>query len=138
MTETQTCPRRLNEPGPWEQKEDLDAWRDATDPVNPGPVCSFCGSLKPSRFLELVSEGWIVEPTMKSYKAYLGEVRYGEPGEPLPVVTRGRAKFYFQHLDEKQMQHFVDLYNTNVMQLGLPGFFETPPYFMQIGHPSPE
>lgn len=36
-----------------------------------GPSCSFCGSLHPDRFMELVREGWIVGPTDKGYKAYL-------------------------------------------------------------------
>ena len=33
--------------------------------------CSYCGSLHPDRFMELVREGWLVGPTDKSYKAYL-------------------------------------------------------------------
>lgn len=147
MTETQTCPRRLNEPGPWERKEDLDTW--GTRPpigmpvLDPEPVCSFCGSLHPERFLELAGEGWVVEPTTKSYKAYLAEVLQGEPilatpEGPMPAVANRRAKFYFQHLDEAQMRRFVDLYNTNVMRIGLPGYFEVLPFFMKIGQPSRE
>lgn len=35
--------------------------------------CSYCGSLHPDRFMELVRAGWIVGPTDKSYKAYLAK-----------------------------------------------------------------
>lgn len=66
------CPRRAETtrafPGP-------DTWRQ--EPRMAGasematPVCSYCGSLAPERFLELVQAGWLVEPTDKSYKAYL-------------------------------------------------------------------
>jgi hypothetical protein len=35
------------------------------------PTCSYCGSLEPGRFLDLIEAGWIVEPTDKNYKAYL-------------------------------------------------------------------
>jgi hypothetical protein len=68
-----TCPRRA------ETRHDdptspfvgsgtnLDTWRDGTT----GASCSYCGSLHPGKFMELVREGWIVGPTDKSYKAYL-------------------------------------------------------------------
>lgn len=70
----QTCPRRMQELGPWPRDAGPDTWatgrglggRDAS-----GPSCSFCGSLDPDRFMELVRDGWIVGPTDKSYKAYL-------------------------------------------------------------------
>jgi hypothetical protein len=80
----------------------------------------------------------VVEPTDKTYKAYLGQVIDGpemtsEPGTSLPPVNCGRAKFYYQHLDEGQMQHFVDLYNDNTMRLGLPGYFYRLPFFMAVG-----
>ncbi|MEU1552094.1 hypothetical protein ABZ517_05155 [Streptomyces scabiei] len=70
MADVQTCPRRTYEMGPWERGEGLDTW--STRPGNgAGPSCSFCGSLHPDRFMELVHAGWIVGPTDKSYKAYL-------------------------------------------------------------------
>lgn len=71
---TQTCPRRLSDWGPWERAEGLDTWHPGNalgggEPA--GEACSFCGSLRPDRFMELVREGWIVGPTDKNYKAYL-------------------------------------------------------------------
>jgi hypothetical protein len=72
--EAQTCPRRMYEAGPWERTEGLDSWTTGHGVVGQDEVglsCSFCGSLNPGRFMELVREGWIVSPTDKSYKAYL-------------------------------------------------------------------
>ncbi|MFI8535348.1 hypothetical protein ACIGMX_34525 [Streptomyces aquilus] len=72
--DTQTCPRRMHEAGPWEHAADLDAWTTGHGVAGQDSIglsCSFCGSLHPDRFLELVREGWIVGPTDKSYKAYL-------------------------------------------------------------------
>jgi hypothetical protein len=67
--EAQTCPRRMHEFGSWERAENLDSWTTRQSAV--GLSCSFCGSLNPDRFMELVRQGWIVGPTDKSYKAYL-------------------------------------------------------------------
>lgn len=60
--------------GPWERVEGLDRWEAGHGLIGQGqigPSCSFCGSLHPDRFMELVREGWIVGPTDKGYKAYL-------------------------------------------------------------------
>lgn len=71
MATKQTCPRRMS------GEEGLDEWRTGhagggiIGQENIGPSCSFCGSLHPDRFMELVQEGWVVGPTDKSYKAYL-------------------------------------------------------------------
>lgn len=141
MNEAQTCPRRMSEMGPWEREENLDAWlqddRDREEIVqpDPGPCCSFCGSLHPEEFLKLISEGWVVEPTDKTYKAYLtqaveGAKRVAAPGEPLPSARSGRAKFYYQHFSEEQMRRFVDLYNDGTMRLAHPGYFYQMPFFM--------
>ncbi|MDX5563740.1 hypothetical protein PYK79_10795 [Streptomyces sp. ID05-04B] len=72
--ETQTCPRRMHDFGPWGRSEGLDLWtagRGVAGQEEVGMSCSFCGSLNPDRFMELVREGWIVGPTDKNYKAYL-------------------------------------------------------------------
>lgn len=72
--EAQTCPRRIYEAGPWEHAEGLDSWTTGHGVVGQDEVglsCSFCGSLNPDRFMELIREGWIVGPTDKGYKAYL-------------------------------------------------------------------
>ena len=72
MTTAQTCPRRMLDMGPWERAENLDSWAvRGGDSI--GPSCSFCGSLHPDRFMELVRQGWVVGPTDKSYKAYLSQ-----------------------------------------------------------------
>lgn len=81
MTARQTCPRRMADLGPWQREEGLDEWRADRGVIGQGKVglsCSFCGSLHPDRFMELVREGWIVGPTDKSYKAYLGKPRTDE------------------------------------------------------------
>lgn len=70
----QTCPRRMSDFGPWDRAEGLDEWTTGHGLVGQddvGPSCSFCGSLHPDRFMELVREGWVVGPTDKNYKAYL-------------------------------------------------------------------
>lgn len=75
MTELQqSCPRRMGEYGPWERVDGLDAWTTGHGLVGQaalGRSCSFCGSLHPDQFMELVRDGWEVGPTDKSYKAYL-------------------------------------------------------------------
>jgi hypothetical protein len=69
----QTCPRRVE--GPKYDVTGEDTWRPghslspADEPA--GPSCSYCGSLHPARFMELVHAGWVVGPTDKTYKAYL-------------------------------------------------------------------
>lgn len=117
----QSCPRRLLEYGPWESEEGLDAWQ--TEPRREGeqtPFCSFCGSLHPERFFELVREGWTVSPTDKNYKAYL-------KGGGL------WAKFYFQHLSHEQQGEFIALYNTGEMSIAEPGHFYVAPFFVRDG-----
>lgn len=75
MTEQHTCPRRIEDgradpDSPFVGSgTGLDGWRTGAA----GPECSYCGSLHPDRFMELVREGWIVGPTDKTYKAYLGK-----------------------------------------------------------------
>jgi hypothetical protein len=66
----------MAEYGPWEHAEGLDSWTTGHGVVGQDAIglsCSFCGSLNPDRFMELVREGWIVGPTDKSYKAYLDQ-----------------------------------------------------------------
>lgn len=130
----QTCPRRMREMGPWERSGGQDEWRD--EPRRDGeavPYCSFCGSLHPGKFLELIAEGWEVGPTDKNYKAYLHPPR-GKDGERSHEV---RAKFYYQHLSSAQQQQFIDLYNRQVMQISYPGHFYVLPFFMRIAPEDP-
>lgn len=99
------CPRRVLEFGPW-QRTDWDTWRE-------DDTCSFCGSLRPEKFFELVEAGEEVIPTDKSYKAYVG-----------------KYKVYFQHFDDQDQQRFIDLYNRGRMNIAYPGYFYKPPYFI--------
>ena len=140
----QTCPRRMHEMGPWSREEGQDKWLDS--PRRQGevtPYCSFCGSLHPGKFLELVAKGWAVGPTDKNYKAYLhpvvnGPMRTGIPGQRLPEVEQfTRAKFYFQHLSDAQQIQFIDLYNEGSMHFAMPGHFYVMPFFMRLAS-SPE
>lgn len=140
MFDVQTCPRRMQEGGPWAHEENLDSWlQEARHEGDPTPHCSFCGSLHPERFLELIAAGWVVEPTDKTYKAYLQEVydtpkRALRPDEPLSTAFYGgRAKFYYQHLDEEQAGRFIALYNDSTMRIARPGYFYVLPFFMGIG-----
>lgn len=115
MSETMTCPRRMGELGPWERDEGIDHWRD-------DDTCSFCGSLKPSKFFELVEQGAVVGPTDKSYKAYVSG----------PMVhVHGAGKVYFQHFTEGDCQRFVDLYNAHTMHVS--GDFYRLPFFVSKG-----
>lgn len=141
----QTCPRRMREMGPWPREEGLDSWSE--DPRREGeitPFCSFCGSLHPGKFLELVASGWVTEPTDKTYKAYLCQApvpqnRTAAPGQPLSVSgSRARSKFYFQHLSDAQQEQFVDLYNKGMMRFAEPGHFYVLPFFMHLVPPAPE
>jgi hypothetical protein len=104
----------MYEMGPWERREDLDTWL-------PGDwvMCSFCGSLKPDHFLDRVREGWKIDPTDKTYKAYIHN------------PSGGQHKVYFQHLSEDQKREFVDLYNSGTVNLGVPGVFYVMPFFMR-------
>jgi hypothetical protein len=131
----QTCPRRMREAGPWEKVEGRDSWTESPrqwDEVV--PACSFCGSLHPGKFLELVARGWAVGPTDKNYKAYLNQIPQNgdEPNQSASRRYR-QAKFYYQHLSDSQQVQFIDLYNRGGMILGHPGRFYVPPFFMRLG-----
>ncbi len=84
--EPHTCPRRLEAYGRNHGVVDQDQWERGhglagQDGV--GASCSYCGSLNPARFIELVRAGWWVDPTDKAYKAYLAQ-----PLNPEQVAER--------------------------------------------------
>lgn len=123
-----TCPRRFEAP-PGRYQENADTWEEGHGLVGQdaiGTSCSYCGSLNPDRFLELVEQEWVVGPTDKPYKVYLSP-----PGR----VGGREAKVYLQHLSEEQRDQFIDLYNTKQMKIGYPGRFYVLPFFCQ---PAPE
>ena len=58
--------------GPWPREEGLDDWKMGHGIVGQRyPGCTFCGSLHPDTFMELVEAGAVVGPSDKAYKAYL-------------------------------------------------------------------
>lgn len=104
------CPRRDPNPGPFNLPEH-DIWHE-------DQTCSYCGSLNPDAFMEAIEfQDAELTPTDKNYKVY---------------ITRkvgGHGKFYFPHLSEDQMTHFVELVNAKKVKLGIPGHFYVLPYF---------
>lgn len=108
-----TCPRRMDELGPWEHQENLDEWNDRH---GHGLTCSFCGSLKPELLFEALEAGNEIVPTDKDYKAY---------------IDPGSRKFYFQHFSEDDEKKFVELLNAKKMKIGYPGYFYTLPFFIE-------
>lgn len=92
------------------------------DYIRPNNTCSWCGSLMPDQFMELVSSGQQVSlvPTDKNYKVYLEQ-----PGE-------STKKFYFQHLNPAQQAEFIRLYNERKLTIRGGGFYVMP-FFCQPG-----
>lgn len=105
-----TCPRRMEEMGPWPREEGLDTF------IN--DRCSFCGSLSPELFLERVKAGDELGPTDKNYKVYIHKPPWG--------------KFYFQHFSPEQCEEFVALLNDKKLHIGYPGRFYVLPFFIRV------
>ena len=118
MTKKITCPRRMLEFGPWEREEGLDRYERGGGLVGQSRSCSFCGSLPPDDFMDLVRAGAEVAPTDKNYKAY--------------VNGEGKAKFYYQHLDEAQRLEFIELASANRINIGYPDWFYVLPFFIAM------
>ena len=135
--EVQTCPRRNNEYGPWETGEGLDVWRLTHNyRAELHRTCSFCGSLHPDDFIaHLRDDEWVLGPTDKNYKAYLGPVSEGSslPDFDGPVGEQS-VKFYYQHLSVDQRQVFIAMLNEQVVKIGYPGHLYVLPFF--IARPS--
>lgn len=116
MTKKITCLRRMTEFGGWERKEGLDRYERGGGLVGQSRSCSFCGSLPPDDFMDLVRAGEMLGPTDKTYKVYVGEPNH--------------SKFYFQHLSEDQRREFFELYRTDRLAVGYPGHFYVLPFFI--------
>lgn len=112
-TETTTCPRRMNEMGPWEYKEGLDSWQPS-HLAERGRVCSFCGGLHPDELLERIERGEEVIPTDKSTKVYVGP---------------DHQKAYFVHLSMEQQRRIIELTNERKINFGSPGDWYVLPFF---------
>lgn len=97
-----TCPRRINEPGPWEYQQNLDSWNQLP---NGDHVCSFCGSIHPAEFFNLLTV--VVDPSTpqylsmsnKPYKVYL-------KGRDISNAMVGAIKFYRQHETYPAMDNY--------------------------------
>lgn len=114
-----TCPRRMNDYGPWERKPNLDKWIKAGGSWTARVMCSFCGSMDPEDFMAGVEDGsYTVGPTDKTYKAYVSTETKDMHG-----------KFYYMHLSKEQRRRFVELLNEKKMKIGYPGCFYVLPYF---------
>jgi len=114
-----TCPRRMQEMGPWDREENLDRWSKRSGLVkSKEPACTFCGSMQPDRFMHLIEHGYELGTTVKDYKAYLHNPTGGTVG-----------KFYYQHLDEEQKLRFIHLLNSREVNIGVPGYFPVLPFF---------
>jgi hypothetical protein len=88
-----TCRSRMEQQGPWEYREGLDKWEYSP---NGDRTCSFCGSLHPEDFMDLVrkaaaGEPIEVEPSDKTYKIYVGR-------QSVKNASEGGIKFYTWHL----------------------------------------
>lgn len=89
--ETQTCPRRMADLGPWEYKHNLDTWQL----VGNDRCCSFCGSMHPEDFERICDQAitdentWL-EQSDKSYKVYIHRAGIGNASE-------GAIEYYKQH-----------------------------------------
>lgn len=115
-----TCPRRMNEMGPWKPEPGLDTWE--TRWGSNQTYCSFCGSLNPVLFLSLMRKGCTLGPTDKNYKVY---VKHGDDNQ--------EDKFYFMHLDEAQKHEFIALMNMKPRPFNMNGKFYVLPYFIEMG-----
>jgi hypothetical protein len=90
---------------------------------DPPRTCSFCGGIHPEDAIRLVTDGWEVEPTSKSYKRYLvppgAATRHAaflaslrdparEPGQGMPSAWEPTppVKLYTMHLDADQVRRF--------------------------------
>jgi hypothetical protein len=127
MSALQACPRRAEDgrevvdgatPDAWDRRGGL------TGQAGIGDSCSYCGSLHPDTFMDLVRGGWVVGPTDKTYKAYLAQ-----PGSD---GAGSEAKFYYQHLSEAQRREFVDLLAAGQMKVARGGFYVLP-FFIRRG-----
>lgn len=97
-----TCGSRMQEFGPWEQKENLDYWDVER---NNDVTCSFCGSCSWEKFLEVIDKtiehkdsgviDWGIEKAIgKNYKYYITQPAVGNAND-------GAIKFYTWHMPKE-------------------------------------
>ena len=78
--------------------------------------CSYCGSMHPDDFMRYCGEGKRLGSTDKDYKVYVSDDE--------------RIKFYFYHLNEQQMQRFVEMHNAKKLNFGDDPLYVMP-FFME-------
>jgi hypothetical protein len=93
--EMQTCAARKGTQ--YEGTENADEWQLVGD----DQVCSFCGSLKPSRLIELIREKGlgIVDGSIKAYKWYVLRPE-------VPNAAFGGIKYYLWHNTPEFVEQF--------------------------------
>ena len=114
-----TCPRRDEGFGHGETLQDM---------VRDNGTCSFCGSLVPEAFWDLVEAGAELGPTDKNYKVYVNP----PPHLKYSVMETGMAKLYFQHFRTEDIDRFIRMYNEKKMKIEYPGHFYRLPFFCKM------
>lgn len=106
------CPRRNESALGIAAPGDPDVWTDRESHRE----CSWCGSIHPDDFINMVSQGAELTPSDKSHKVYVDK----------------NFRFHFQHLSRRQQQQFIELFNIGKLNVGSPGYFFVEPYFFFI------
>ena len=132
------CPRRYHiadtKPDNWSVGSSLSPYDKDLNLLH----CSYCGSLHPDIFMDLIQQDYYIIPTDKDYKAYLAKPpafnnapTTSDPNE----ITHGDtiAKFYLMHLSKAQRIQFIELVNEKQVKFGFPGYFYITPYFTTRG-----
>lgn len=92
--ENHVCPRRVEGAVP-ACVGGHDTWQDRFGGEAQGALqCSFCGSVSAGSAISLVKQGWMIEPSTKSYKWYLKHKKhpgawvkfYGPHGTPTELA----------------------------------------------------
>ena len=143
-----TCPRQRDEAV-------LPTQREHRTHVTHKGTCSYCGSLTEDLFLASVRAGHELGPTDKNYKVYVkrpnprvgktsvvgrrswtdasGERHHEDIHGTEPALTHD--KFYFQHLSSEGQTEFLELLNSGVAKVGMPGHFYVLPFFARRTDP---
>jgi len=112
--------------------------------------CSYCGSMNPDVFMARLENGDIeLGSTDKGYKVYVKNAGgdlfrfthrddkadkfygHGHPAHNWITEDRDHTKFYFQHLNDEQMDRFVELYNEQKLKFKGGFGFCVLPFFMK-------
>jgi len=89
----QTCPARMQGLGPWDREEGLDRWYFRGQDL----VCSFCGSIHPARFRELVALVCQEDSQVTISQGKPGKMYVNRPD--VPNASVGGIKFYVYHYE---------------------------------------